>query len=231
MPIQPWRTFLLSGVVPATPDERTVIGWALQEPHRADPRTATHTQAHRLLGPTPVCQVHGERLELIASSKEDAVYRSASLELEMGLLSVLRGGDVLTIARTMTEDIGVSVLRAGVLLWAVGAIAAVPLGRGVRAQLGPPIAEGRISAERWPATDTWVDVSCGTSERALRDGEAASIGDFEITVRHAAKPAGAGAARRENAAISRAAARLHDSAYRASERLDREHAGLVLRAW
>lgn len=231
MPLQPWRTFLLSGVVPAAEGERTVIGWTLQEPHRSDPRTAKHTQAHRLLGPTPTCQVHGGRFELIASSKEGAVYRSAALDLEVDLLSALQGGDVLTIARTMTEDVGVSLLRAGTLLWAVGAIAAVPLGRGVRAQLGPPIAEGRISAERWPATDTWIDVSCGTSERALRDGEAVSLGDFQITVRHAAKPAGAGTARRENAAISRASAMLHDAACRASERLDRERAGLVLRAW
>lgn len=231
MPLQPWRTFLLSGVVPAAEDERTVIGWTLQEPHRVDPRTARHTQAHRLLGPTPLCQVHGGGLELIASHKESAVYRSASLELDEALLGILQGGDVLTIARTMTEDIGVSLLRAGTLLWAVGAIAAVPLGRGVRVQLGPPIAEGRISAERWPATDTWLDVSCGTSERALRDGEAVSMGDFQVTVRHAAKPAGAGMARRENAAISRASAMLQDAACRASERLDRERARLVLKAW
>jgi hypothetical protein len=231
MPIQPWRTFLLSGVVPASDDERRRSGWPLEEPHRADPRTERHTQAARLFGRTPLAQIVGGEIRIDASMDREAVHRSGALTLDEALLNSLQGGDVLTIARTMTGDVGVSLVRGGALLWAVGAVAAVPLGGGVRARLGPPVADGQISASRWPSSDSWLDVSCGPDERTLRDGEAVSVGGFAITVHHAARPSNPGPARRENAAITRADGALHEAARRAAERLDRGHGGLVLQAW
>lgn len=231
MPIQPWRTFLLSGVVPASDDERSLSGWPLQEPHRADPRTAKHTQAARLLGQTPIARIAGREIRIDASADREAVYRSGTLNLDEPLTSRAQGGDVLTIARTMTGDVGVSLVRGGVLLWAVGAVAAVPLGGTLRARLGPPIVEGQIAATRWPASDTWLEVSSESDQRTLRSGEAAAIGGYDITVRRVARTHGEASVRRENAAISRADAALHDAALRAAEQLDQENGGLVLTAW
>lgn len=231
MPIQPWRTFLLSGVVPASDDERSVSGWPLQEPHRADPPTAKHTQAARLFGRLPVARISGGEIQIDAMRDRDAVHPAGTLTVDEALTASMQGGDVLTIARTMTRDVGVSLVRGGVLWWAVGAVAAVPLGGTVRARLGPPIAQGQISAVRWPTADAWLDVSCDPSQRTLRGGEAATIGGYEITVRRVARSEGESPARRESAAISRADAALHDAALRAAEHLDREHGGLVLTVW
>lgn len=221
----------MSGVVPASDDERRVSGWPLQEPHRADPRTAIHTQAARLLGRSPVARLSGGDIHIDATQDRDAVHPSGTLTLDEALTTSMHEGDVLTIARTMTRDVGVSLVRGGVLLWAVGAVAAVPLGGTVRARLGPGIAGGQISAARWPTSDTWLDVSCGTSERTLRDGEAIAMGGYEITVRHVARSDGESPARRESAAISRADAALHGAALRGAEHLDRENGGLVLTVW
>lgn len=230
MPIQPWRTFLLSGIVPASHDER-VSGWPLQEPHRADPRTARHTQAARLLGQAPLARIAGAEIRIDAAADREAVHKSGTLTLDDALTDSLEAGDVLTIARTMTRDVGVSLVRGGLLLWAVGAVAAVPLGGTVRARLGPPIAEGQISAARWPASDPWIDLSCGPEQRTLRSGEAATIGGYAITVRRVAQSDGSSSARRESAAMSRVDANLHQAALRAAAHLDREHGGLVLEAW
>lgn len=159
------------------------------------------------------------------------MHPAGRLTLDGALTRSMQAGDVLTIARTMTRDVGVSLVRGGVLVWAVGAVAAVPLGATVRARLGPPIAQGQISAARWPTANTWLDVSCGPDQRTLRGGQATAMGGFEITVRRAARSDGESPARRESAAISRADAALHDAALRAAEHLDREDGGLVLTVW
>lgn len=230
MPIQPWRTFLLTGVVPETHAGREA-GWPLQEPHRVDPRAARHTQADRLLGTSPIARLAAGAVEIDASSDTTAVYRSASLALDADLVGGLEPGDVLTLARTMTGDIGVSLMRGGTLWWAAGAVAAVPLGGSLRVRLGPPVSQGRITAGRWPAEDTWLDVSCGGETRALRAGETVTIGDYELTIRRTASPADATSARRENAAISRADPAWHAAVLRAADRLAGEDGGLRLRPW
>lgn len=173
----------------------------------------------------------GGDIQIDAAGDREAVYRSATLALDRALTSGLTGGDVLTIARTMTEDIGVSLVRDGQLVWAAGAVAAVPLGGTLRARLGPAIAQGEITAQRWPTQDAWIELSWGPDRRTLRDGETASIGGYAMTVRHVATPLTSSPARRENAAISRADVEIHDATLRAAERLDQPLAGLILHTW
>lgn len=76
---------------------------------------------------------HGLRLE--ASGRRRACVRSATFHVEATLLPSLRAGDELHLVRTTGADVGLSVLRAGHLVCAVGDIASVPLGDDLSARV------------------------------------------------------------------------------------------------
>lgn len=76
---------------------------------------------------------HGLRLE--ASGRRKASVRTAVLHLEATLLPSLRAGDELHLAGNSGGDVGVSVLRGGRLICAVGAITFVPLGDDLAARV------------------------------------------------------------------------------------------------
>ncbi|MFN7978253.1 MAG: hypothetical protein U0P30_08965 [Vicinamibacterales bacterium] len=85
---------------------------------------------------------HGLRLE--ASGRRKASVRTALLHLEATLLPSLRAGDELHLAGNSGGDVGVSVLRGGFLVCAVGAISSVPLGADLEA-LEPRELRARIA--------------------------------------------------------------------------------------
>lgn len=72
------------------------------------------------------------RFTLTASPKREmASVSAASFYVDRGLASVLRPGDALHMARTACGGLGVSVIRDGELVVAVGAVTAVPLGNSL----------------------------------------------------------------------------------------------------
>ena len=72
------------------------------------------------------------RFTLTASRKQDASISAASLYVDRDLLRAFKQGDILHIARTACGGLGISLLRNDVLVFAVGAISAVPLGNKIR---------------------------------------------------------------------------------------------------
>jgi len=79
-------------------------------------------------------RVQRARVKLTASSKEDATVASASFYVDMGLVSRLQPGDTLHLARTGSGGLGIAVMRDEALVVAVGAVAAVPLGKDLIAR-------------------------------------------------------------------------------------------------
>jgi len=98
----------------------------------------------RLVGPQPILHVgdagptpnpgprnpatQRSRLTLTAAERQNATVAEASFLLDQGVISALRSGDFLHMARTGCGRIGVSAIRAKHLIFAAGAITHVPLG-------------------------------------------------------------------------------------------------------
>jgi hypothetical protein len=72
---------------------------------------------------------------LIASRKANALVAETSFILDRGLILALLPRDLLHIARTGCGGIGVSAIRSDHLIFAFGAITAVPLGRDFEARI------------------------------------------------------------------------------------------------
>jgi len=74
-------------------------------------------------------------LTLTAAGPQDATVSSISFHVDRDLISLVQPGDDLHITRTSCGSLGLSILRCGKLLAAVGAVTAVPLGDDFQAQL------------------------------------------------------------------------------------------------
>src|SRR5262249_50707438 len=79
--------------------------------------------------------VHRSEIQLLAAEKKYASYQTASYFLDKTLVRVLRPGDVFHITRTSCGGVGVSAIRQGNLIFAVGAVTAVPLGSDVSVKI------------------------------------------------------------------------------------------------
>ena len=105
----------------------------------------------RLLGPAPQLHVSDagatlnpgplnpatqrRRLMLRASGRQHASAAETFFFLDRGVVAALRAGDHLHMARTSCGRIGVSAIRSGQLIFAVGAVTAVPLGSDFQASI------------------------------------------------------------------------------------------------
>jgi len=157
---------------------------------------------------------------------EGGEVRSASVELDRTLLEGLKAGDRIELVRTGTADIGVCILRAGELLWAVGAVTTVPLGAMLRMRRGPAV---NRALDGWPRRDTWVEASIEGQTSRLHDGEELTLGEYRVTLARAFKDGIPG--QYENAAISRGGGDFHEAAVRAARILGKGNAGLTLTTW
>lgn len=81
-------------------------------------------------GPSSFSVVRSE-IQLVATDKKYASRETASYFLDRALVRVLRPGDVFNITRTNCGGVGVSAIRQGKLVFAVGAVASVPLGTDI----------------------------------------------------------------------------------------------------
>jgi hypothetical protein len=142
------ETFEYFAVISNQPGVTFSCDAKLLRPLRNDPLGTT---CSRLLGPTP--QLHVEaagpapnpgpsnpatqrsRLRLIAADRRNATFAEASFILDQGVISALRPRDLLHMVRTDRGSIGVSAIRSDQLIFAVGAITAVPLGCDFEAQI------------------------------------------------------------------------------------------------
>ncbi len=114
-------------------------------------------RAARLVGPAPRLRVSPGGLTpdagplrpcvmrscftLTASSRKNATVAAASFHVDAALTSRLLEGDYIYLARTACGGLGLSAVRQGTLIFAVGAVTAVPLGRSVTAQIPMDLVE------------------------------------------------------------------------------------------
>ena len=110
-----------------------------------------HGAPCRLVGPTPRLYIEDagptpnpgprtpatqrSRLRLTASDTRNATVAETSFILDQGLISALRPRDLLHMVGTGCGGIGVSAIRSGQLIFAVGAITEVPLGSDFKARI------------------------------------------------------------------------------------------------
>jgi len=79
--------------------------------------------------------VYRSEIQLVAAEKKYASCETASYFLDKALVRVLRPGDVFHITRTSCGGVGVSAIRQGKLIFAVGEVTAVPLGSEVSVKI------------------------------------------------------------------------------------------------
>jgi len=239
-------TFHYAGIVPDSQASTDSSQWTLEDQSGAETASRIESGAwwkfwkraptrrdgferlreNRLVGLRPVGQITGSRVILQAPDHERAEIRSAAVELDRTLIEGLRAGDRIELVRTATADIGVSVLRAGELLWAVGAVTTVPVGPGLQICGGP--ARNHVSDE-WPRKDTWLDVSIEGQTSRLHDGDELKLGEYRVTVGRAFKDGIPG--EYENVAVSRDDQAVHEAAVRAARILGGSNAGLTMTRW
>lgn len=124
-----------------------------------------------LAGTNPRVRFWNERLILIA--QDEAAVKWVSFPVGDTVSLVAQGGDVLTLVRTATGDLGLSIVRTGQLIFALGAVAEVPLGTNV---------EAANDIESGGDQEAWLEVWAGSSRCRLRSREAARVGPYEVYV-------------------------------------------------
>jgi hypothetical protein len=135
------------------------------------------------------------RVTLTAPGKRNAQVSAASFHVDKALTSVVAPGDTLHMARTACGGLGLSVIRRTKLLFAVGAVTALPLGADVEVRLpveaireaqgafqkrDPQFTEFQFA--EWP-----LEIRIG-SERRLTQRGRIRLGGYEVNVFHGFLP-------------------------------------------
>lgn len=131
---------------------------------------------------------HRTEIQLVASDEEHASSDTVSYFLDKRLVSVLRPGDVFHIVRTSCGGVGVSALRLGKLVFAVGQATAVPLGYGISVKIPRDlVAEAEKVFHRqdpeFEFTTLPIEVRIGESSRVLFGGFV-QMGGYSVCVEH-----------------------------------------------
>ncbi len=184
MVMPPCGTFQYAGAVPADwlhPREL----WKLQDQSGAKPgKTANPMRDNRLVGLQPILEILSDGLKLTASDPHRAQVGSITLGMDPAVIQVFQEGDFLNLCRTESGNIGVSLLRAGQLLFAVGAVTQMPTGDAVTVRGGGPKLEITMKLLLGPSGDNWVDVSVSGETRRLLARQEAVIRDYRVSVLH-----------------------------------------------
>lgn len=212
----PCGTFHYAGVVPERRLDIDLGLWILSDQSGAEPASPSpdvpynELRGNRLVGLQPIAQISGAEFILRARSGNQATIRTASIALDQFLLEELRPGDRVELVRTASANIAVSVMRAGELYWALGAVTVVPLGPSLRIRGGPE----RNAGDEWPRKDTWLDVSAESETVRLRDHEEVNLGPYRLTVLRSFRDTIPGSY--ENVVVSTDATGIHEAAIRAA---------------
>jgi len=138
-------------------------------------------------GPS-VPSVERSEIRLVATEKKYASLETASYFVDRILLRALRPGDVFHLARTGCGGVGASAIREGKLVFAVGAVGAVPLGPEVSVKTPYDLlkkAEG-ILRERDPQFEfpqQPVEICIGGRSKILFRGHL-EMGGYHVWVEH-----------------------------------------------
>jgi hypothetical protein len=132
--------------------------------------------------------VYRSEIQLVATDKAYASCETASYFLNTALVGVLRPGDIFHIARTRCGGVGVSTLRQGKLIFALGQVTAVPLGLDVsvktpRDLLSKAQAVFRQRDPEFEFTRYPIEVGIGGCSR-IRFGGLVRMGAYHIWVGH-----------------------------------------------
>jgi hypothetical protein len=222
-------TFEYSGVVSAATLARAAY-WLLDAPADHSPLGRSRTEYDplrhdRLVGLRPILQISGGRFALIASSRSHARVSSASFDVDHDLPGRFHVGDVLTLIRTGTADLALSLMRDGRLMCAIGAVTVLRLGSAITVR-------GQSQVERtrsWDRKDEWIEVAVGEERKRLQKREEATFGSYRVTVVRCYEPGIPG--EYESVAVSLDEADLHTAAVRSAELLAQPGGGLVLEQW
>src|SRR6185295_16780009 len=184
--------------------------WRLSDESGVGPVTGDSLLDHRLVGLHPTLEISDagltpdtrvsphtgtvrpkvmlSRLTLRADGKNRATVATFSFCVDQALTSCLRTGDVVHIAVTSCGGLGLSIVRAGRLLAAVGAVTAVPHGELVEVRIPLEVirdAERVFQAldPEFEFTELPIEVHVHSERRILWAGRP-RIGDYEVFVEH-----------------------------------------------
>jgi hypothetical protein len=206
-------TFDYVTTVPATVDGGP---WPLRAPHRADGLVGPNPSlviADAGLTPNPGWEsgiwrpeVLRHRLTLRASGRKGATVARASLYVDRGITAALRAGDELHLTRTGCGFLGLSVLRGELLVVAVGAVTAVPLGSHVSARVPHDLVEAAATPFKLPDPhfefpELPIEVTVEARRALLIGHRRCQLGGYEITMVHGHLPGTPGV--NESVAIAR----------------------------
>ena len=128
------------------------------------------------------------RISLKASERLYATSSQISFYVDKGLITALKPGDLLHMARTGCGRIGISAIRGDLMIYAAGAITAVPLGKDFGAQL--PSQQVLASREIFREVDPEfefenlpIEVRTERKRRVLYTGRT-ELGGFALHVLH-----------------------------------------------
>lgn len=128
------------------------------------------------------------RFTLVASEQDHAVISSASWSVDKDLASALHPGDALNMSRSGCGGLGLSAIRHGELIFAVGAVTSVPLGNRFEAAIPFDLierAEAGFKRRDPEFTFRELPVELGSGgDRRITYGGRSKLGDYEVWVRH-----------------------------------------------
>ena len=133
----------------------------------------------RLVGLCPKIRFWGEKVVLIADSQDSATVRRCSFPVGETVFLVARAGDSLHVVRTCMGEVGLSLLRDDCLVFALGAVTAIPLGTGIQITPG-----GNDFWWKSPREPTWLDLAIDCEGTRLRDRDFTQIGGYDVYLEH-----------------------------------------------
>ena len=136
-------------------------------------------------------EVLRSRLTLRASKRRGSASSEASFHVDRGVTSRLQAGDVLSLVFTACARNGLSVVRDGRLVVAVGAVTRVDLGTTIQARIPHEViaqAESQFRAldPTFELLELTIELTIA-GRSALLPGGSCRFGDYEVSVLHVPK--------------------------------------------
>jgi hypothetical protein len=147
---------------------------------------APETEARQAQRPRP--KVLRSRFTLIASEQKRSRAAAVAFDVDQSLTAVIRPRDVLSMSRTTSGGLGLSLLRDNQLVFAVGAVTAVPLGDTVRVRLPVELITraAAVFRQRDPSFEfphLPIEIEVG-EERCVVFATRSQFGAYQVWVEH-----------------------------------------------
>jgi hypothetical protein len=200
MVMPPWDTFEYVATVPESHSGQFQCSARLRHPithqgNEFDSRLLGHAPQLQIadagMTPNPCRHQPGvmrSRITLTASTRKDATAAAISVYVDRELIAQLQPGDNMHISRTACACLGLSIVRDGKMLAAIGAVSAVDLGDDFQVLSPYQLVQQaeRVFQEEDPEfrfSEAPVEFIHRTHRRILFRGEC-RIGQYEIRLRH-----------------------------------------------